>query len=327
MSETIFSVIATRLGENRVGGSGTIEIGVVFCTPEDELDGRSWSAERTPGGRWAFDRDISEISSSLDSTVLVGHGLESIRKHLDAAGVDCPLQTLDTRPIAEVLYPGGYPDPNEHADSPNSFEDHPNGALAKAEATRRLLLSLQRRWAKLDPTLQQHVLKVNNALEMRSPIRDFIDASSHGPWTTRPLPPKRRKTAPAGTDAARVPKPPPRVDLPKGSLAALTATAFDRAAADAANPGMEHRKEQRSMALDVAKALDEGQMALIEAGTGVGKSLAYLVPTALWAMREGKRTVISTHVRNLQAQIGQDDFGQLRAMLSYVSPEIGRAHV
>ena len=326
MSETIFSVIAVSLGENRADGSRTIEICVVFCTPEIALDDpQSWSAQCMPGGRWMFDRDVSELSSSLDGTVLVGHDLKFILDHLNVADVDCPSETLDTLPIAEVLYPEGYPDPNEHADSPGGFEYHPNGASAKAEATRRLLLSLQRHWAELDPTLQQYVLKVNDALEMRSPIQVFISTSLHGPKTARPLRPERPKARPADTTTAtaRAPKPPPRVDLPNGSLAALTAAAFDRAAADAANPGMEYRKEQRSMALDVAKALDEGQMALIEAGTGVGKSLAYLVPAALWAMREGKRAVVSTHVRNLQVQLAQDDFSQLRTMLSYVSPALG----
>lgn len=323
MSETIFSVIAVSLGENRVGDSRITEIDAIFCTPEDVLDRRLLSAERSPGSRRAFDQDLGKLSSSLDGTLLVGHDLGAILKHLDAAGVDCSSQTLDTLPIADVLCPEGYPDPGEQTNSPNSFEDSLNGASAKAEATRRLLLSLQQRWAELDPTLQQHILKVNDALEMRSPIRAFIDTVPHGPRAVQPLRPKVPKVGSSDANAARAPKPPPRVKLPGQSLVELTAAAFDRAAADAANSRMEHRKEQRSMALDVAKALDSGQMALIEAGTGVGKSLAYLIPAALWAMREGKRAVVSTHVRNLQVQLSQDDFAQLRAMLSYVSPELG----
>ena len=57
----------------------------------------------------------------------------------------------------------------------------------------------------------------------------------------------------------------------------MTETVFD-AAARSAGSRIERREQQRAMALDVVRALDLGRMALIEAGTGVGKSLAYLVP-------------------------------------------------
>ena len=76
------------------------------------------------------------------------------------------------------------------------------------------------------------------------------------------------------------------------------------------------------MALDVARALDFGRMALIEAGTGVGKSLAYLVPAAIWAASSGQRVMISTHTKNLQSQLSENDVTRLRAMLRHVSPRV-----
>ena len=71
--------------------------------------------------------------------------------------------------------------------------------------------------------------------------------------------------------------------------------------------GYEDRPGQRSMAAVVAETFNEGGVSLVEAGTGTGKSLAYLVPAALWALKNGERTVISTNTINLQEQlVGKD---------------------
>ena len=117
------------------------------------------------------------------------------------------------------------------------------------------------------------------------------------------------------------PSVPRGVKLPPGSLRSLTGTVFD-AAAGRAGSRIERREEQRAMALDVARALDLGRMALIEAGTGVGKSLAYLVPAAIWAASSGQRVMISTHTKNLQSQLSENDVTRLRAMLRHVSPRV-----
>lgn len=71
--------------------------------------------------------------------------------------------------------------------------------------------------------------------------------------------------------------------------------------------GWEHRPQQSAMAGLVASSLEEGVHRVIEAPTGVGKSLAYLVPSLLFALDRGGRCVVSTHTRNLQDQlIGRD---------------------
>ena len=72
-------------------------------------------------------------------------------------------------------------------------------------------------------------------------------------------------------------------------------------------PGYEHRDEQVRMAFLVAEAFNEGKIAIIEAGTGTGKSLAYLLPSALWAVRNKERVVISTNTINLQEQLTRKD--------------------
>jgi ATP-dependent DNA helicase DinG len=69
----------------------------------------------------------------------------------------------------------------------------------------------------------------------------------------------------------------------------------------------EDRPGQRDMAAYIADAYNDGGIVLLEAGTGVGKSFAYLVPALEWARLNGERTIVSTNTINLQEQlVGKD---------------------
>lgn len=81
----------------------------------------------------------------------------------------------------------------------------------------------------------------------------------------------------------------------------------DKGALSDALEGFEERGEQVQMAKAVANAINDGKRIIIEAGTGVGKSLAYLLPAALYAMANGKRVVVSTNTINLQEQLINKD--------------------
>ncbi len=71
--------------------------------------------------------------------------------------------------------------------------------------------------------------------------------------------------------------------------------------------GYEQRDEQVRMAFAVAEAFNRDRVVLVEAGTGTGKSLAYLIPAILWAVRNNERVVISTNTINLQEQLIRKD--------------------
>jgi ATP-dependent DNA helicase DinG len=71
--------------------------------------------------------------------------------------------------------------------------------------------------------------------------------------------------------------------------------------------GYEHRREQIHMAERVAETFEHGGVLAVEAGTGTGKSLAYLIPAIHWSRRTGERVIVSTQTINLQEQlIGAD---------------------
>src|SRR2546425_8515999 len=69
------------------------------------------------------------------------------------------------------------------------------------------------------------------------------------------------------------------------------------------------------MAVAVAQALETGEHLAVEAGTGVGKSLAYLVPSILFAVAHNKKAVVSTHTINLQEQLTEKDLPMLAQIL------------
>ncbi len=78
----------------------------------------------------------------------------------------------------------------------------------------------------------------------------------------------------------------------------------------------EFRPEQQQMAVAVARALETREHLVAEAGTGVGKSLAYLIPSILFAVANGKKAVVSTHTINLQEQLVEKDLPMLEAVLA-----------
>jgi ATP-dependent DNA helicase DinG len=78
--------------------------------------------------------------------------------------------------------------------------------------------------------------------------------------------------------------------------------------------GFELRPQQGKMASAVASALTERRHLIVEAPTGVGKTLGYLVPAVLYAVRAGQKAVISTHTKNLQEQLLQKDFPIARSV-------------
>lgn len=82
----------------------------------------------------------------------------------------------------------------------------------------------------------------------------------------------------------------------------------------------EDRPAQRDMGRTIADLYNDGGVGLIEAGTGVGKSLGYLLPALRWAALTGERTVVSTNTINLQEQLVRKDLPFLARALAREQP-------
>ena len=134
---------------------------------------------------------------------------------------------------------------------------------------------------------------------------DLPRASKHAPRGPLEAPPRKARPA-------RMTQPPPsslqRLLGPDGPLAAL-------------HPGgpeaYEHRPQQLVMAAAVERALSEGRHALVEAGTGVGKSYAYLVPLLRYAAEHGVTVAVATSTIALQEQLVRKDLPLLARALPF----------
>jgi Rad3-related DNA helicase len=161
-----------------------------------------------------------------------------------------------------------------------------------------------RRWAALAPELREHV-------------RDLLVSCSREAGTVLTV---VNELAAAGADpfagweaAPRAPQPRPAAARPVPSdPSELGDWLLDPAGLGAVRAGVfQPREAQAVMGRDVAEALRTGTPLLVEAGTGVGKSLAYLVPLLAHLERTGGRGIVSTHTRALQAQLLGADLPRL----------------
>ncbi|MDP4624768.1 MAG: DEAD/DEAH box helicase [Akkermansiaceae bacterium] len=105
-------------------------------------------------------------------------------------------------------------------------------------------------------------------------------------------------------------------------LAERVAEIFSATGPLSGSKDFEYRPQQEEMARAVAESLVGGKPLVVEAGTGVGKSLAYLVPAAKFALESGRKAVISTHTINLQEQLVRKDIPIVRNILGEDLPAV-----
>ncbi len=120
----------------------------------------------------------------------------------------------------------------------------------------------------------------------------------------------------------------PRRELQPIDLVALTAVLAPDGPIAEAYADYEYRDQQVEMLQAVGAAFNRGEHLLVEAGTGTGKSLAYLIPAIEWAVLNRQRVVISTNTINLQEQLAYKDLPKLAEALYEFRAQVlkGRVH-
>lgn len=107
----------------------------------------------------------------------------------------------------------------------------------------------------------------------------------------------------------------PIAGLPPRELVDQVRDIFSQTGLLSKSSTFEYRPQQQEMAVAVAQALESKTHLVVEAGTGVGKSLGYLIPSILYGAANKRKAVISTHTINLQEQLVEHDLPMLRAIL------------
>ena len=301
-----------------------IEVGIVRCTPDEEL--ARWSSlvrpREMPNLRVSrltgitpsmllaapsFDDVAGQVRELLADATPIGHNVRFDLEFLEGYGIRADKPAVDTFPLSQIVDPAA---PSHRlgdlcarygidlADAHRALDD--------AEAARLLLLALQRRFAELPEAVREdlQIIAANTGFTWDA-ARTLTELYEEHPATGAGEQPQEGPE-PGGGDA------PARVQMPPGSLSDLTTRALERAASGGM---LDRREEQLAMAASAAEVIEESEDLIVEAGTGTGKSLAYLVPAAIHAMSRGERVVVSTHTRNLQSQLLEKDLPRLRAVL------------
>jgi ATP-dependent DNA helicase DinG len=154
-------------------------------------------------------------------------------------------------------------------------------------------------------------------------LREIVEASQDLTWDARPVfEAALREKSPDGTASPRsnelfgAPAAPANALQPSGTTQNLKAGSPTEMLESLASSGYEARSQQITMAEAIASAFNSSEHLLVEAGTGTGKSLAYLIPAIQWATSNGQRVVISTNTINLQEQLLNKDIPALQQALN-----------
>jgi len=251
---------------------------------------------------------IRDRSEFLRGRQPVGHGARLDVDFLTAAGLWDPEQEiLDTLDVARILLPGAGSHSLPLLATEMGFnQPRPHRALDDADATRQLLLRLRDEAIALDEGLKESMLAL--VAPYHWPVaRFFADALTAPNPNPEPSTTERVDSVVHGRAAETPPDDPAVIAAllgPEGPLAGLL-------------PGYEHREPQMQMLLAVAQIQSRGGSLVVEAGTGTGKSLAYLVPSIARATRHDERVVVSTNTHTLQEQLMSKDLPSLREWLPW----------
>jgi DNA polymerase-3 subunit epsilon/ATP-dependent DNA helicase DinG len=270
-------------------------------------------------GSPSIDEVRSRIRQMIGTLPLVGHNVDFDAAMLERAGIPVPNRRIDTYRLATLLLPNlpSYSLAGV-AEALGIEIDTLHRALPDAELAAAALRALQDRITEYDErTLNQAASFAQQAgWPEASLFRQAASQALSGPLFdsggSRPLLPEL-----AFLEPRESPKPLQRT----GSQALLHIDGM----LELLSPGgplshvlerFESRPTQVRMAGAVGRALNDEHELLVEAGTGTGKSLAYLLPAALFAIERGERVVITTNTLALQDQLYRKDLPDLRAALN-----------
>ena len=265
----------------------------------------------------SFAAVAAEIADFVRDSPVIGQSVEFDITFLARNGVNLAGPVYDTFDLAQLLLPGlGDYSLRGIADHFGIHFPLRHRAYADADASRSVFLA-QRARLKTLPVWMLHELErlMNGASwSLAGLVREAIAESpgidlSAGLTTELLAPPDEiAKPLNGGRDA----------HVGHGEVVSLLHRAGQL---EGFFPEFERRPEQETMATAVNQALIDKHHLVVEAGTGTGKSLAYLLPAAMHALRRGERVVVSTDTIGLQEQLIEKDLPVVKQLLAGVEDE------
>ncbi len=270
---------------------------------------------------WLEVRDA--VAAFIGDAPLVGHNVMFDVNFLRAHGVYPPGPLLDTFDLATILLPG-QPRYNlgSLAQALNVPLEDAHRALHDAQATALVFVELLQRGILLPRPVHQTLARLLEGKTWRyAPYFHWMWEQHQALGLKRKedigsLRPKMKGQHPF-TPPPTAPLLAPHDDRVEIDVDHLAGYLEEDGPLAQAMDAFEYRPQQVHMLREVAVALNKGRHLLVEAGTGTGKSLAYLLPAAFFAQANAERVVIATHTINLQDQLFGKDLPLLQQVLPF----------
>lgn len=253
-------------------------------------------------------RDVlPDLVTFIGNATLIAHNAAFDVTFLRRFGIVKSNPTLDTLELASLLLPkmpryglGGL------TTLLNIPQDDQHRALADAKATALLYLHLWERACQLPASLLQEL--ITNGQLLGWDLTAFFQAALANTTSVS----KSHNFAPYTATHA-----PLRLSSEFQAIdtQAIRAALDEHGTLAQKLPSFEQRPEQIAMAEAVAEAMNDQKHLIVEAGTGTGKSLAYLLPAAQWASQNEQRVVVATNTINLQEQLLNKDMPVVQSCL------------
>ncbi len=264
--------------------------------------------EDAPG----IDDILPDLRSFFADTTVIAHNVGFDRSFLRKHDLLKRNDAIDTFELASIVLPSAPRYSLGSLATQVGVElERAHRALDDALATGHLYWHLWRKLCASPSSVLAEIIRAGDGLNwgLRAVFQAALDQSLRDFVPQRPVAPfepERLDSPPLNLDRARHdPLEPGAIRAVFGAKGALAVGFSD----------YEVRDEQLRMAQEVSAALNQGEHLMIEAGTGTGKSLAYLIPAALWALQNNQRVTVSTNTINLQEQLLGKDIPQAREIL------------
>ncbi len=263
---------------------------------------------------------INEVLQSLDDFVgdepIVGHRVEFDLSFLRRKGLFEANQPLDTYDLAAVVLPdAGRYGLGSLANLLNVPLVNAHRALDDAKTTMQVFRRLYEHVMELPYLLLKVLSEMAEPIDwgagwvFEAALEERTEAGEKAPENGR-LEFSSFSSPPTSKSALTPLDQPSDLDIEE-----LTALIEPGGELSKAIEGYEHRTQQVQMLKAVSEALSESRHLLVEAGTGTGKSMAYLIPSLEWAAATGNRVLVSTNTINLQDQLVHKDAPDLKEAL------------
>jgi DNA polymerase-3 subunit epsilon/ATP-dependent DNA helicase DinG len=263
---------------------------------------------------------LPDLARFVGDEPVVGHSVDFDLRFLRQHSQQFDNPYLDTFELAGVLVP----DADRYsltrlAQMLDVELEHAHRAMDDALASYRLFRALLRRAAELPPRLLKEILGHGQRVGWSACVffREVLEEAARRPPGKRVTPERLGPEGPLFAASEKVQPLEPTAERKALHVGYLASLIEEGGAFAAYFPDYEHRPQQVEMLRAVAEAFSQGQHLLVEAPTGVGKSLAYLIPAVHWAVQNGERVVISTNTINLQEQLYRKDLPDLEHILKF----------